>query len=56
MMNKRLHTLLHGCTGRRGDLVIVDLDRTGGDLVQALENPTMSTWGWMCSHADLPGR
>jgi hypothetical protein len=38
MVNESLHVLLHGSTRRRGDLVVLDLDGSRGDLVQALED------------------
>jgi hypothetical protein len=38
VVNKSLHVLLHGSTRRRRDLVVLDLDGSRGDLVQALED------------------
>lgn len=35
-MDERLHVLLHGGSGRGGDLVVLDADRAGGHLVEAL--------------------
>jgi hypothetical protein len=36
VVDKSLHVLLHCGTGRRGDLVVLDLDGASGHLVQAL--------------------
>jgi hypothetical protein len=36
VVDKSLHVLLHGSTGRRSDLVVLDLDGASGHLVQAL--------------------
>ena len=36
VVDQGLHVLLHGGAGRRRDLVVLDLDRAGGHLVQAL--------------------
>lgn len=36
VVNESLHVLLHGGTGRRGDLVVFNTDGAGGHLVQAL--------------------
>jgi len=36
VVDQGLHVLLHGSTGRRGDLVVLDLQRTRGHLVEAL--------------------
>jgi hypothetical protein len=36
VVNQSLHVLLHGGTRGRGDLVVLDADRAGGHLVQAL--------------------
>lgn len=36
VVDESLHVLLHGGTGRRGDLVVLDADGTAGHLVQAL--------------------
>ena len=36
VVDEGLHVLLHGGTGRRGDLVVLDTDRTSGHLLQAL--------------------
>lgn len=36
VVDQSLHVLLHGSSGRRRDLVVLDTDRTGGHLVQAL--------------------
>lgn len=36
VVDEGLHVLLHGGTGRRGDLVVFDLDWAGGHLVEAL--------------------
>jgi len=36
VVDESLHVLLHGSTGRRGDLVVLDLDGASGHLVQAL--------------------
>lgn len=36
VVDEGLHVLLHGGTGRRGDLVVLDLDGAGGHLVEAL--------------------
>lgn len=36
VVDESLHVLLHGGTGRRGDLVVLDLDGASGHLVQAL--------------------
>lgn len=38
VVNESLHVLLHGCAGRGSDLVVLDLDGAGGDLVEALVN------------------
>lgn len=36
VVDEGLHVLLHGGTGRRGDLVVLNLDGAGGHLVEAL--------------------
>lgn len=36
VVDESLHVLLHGSTGRRSDLVVLDLDGASGHLVQAL--------------------
>lgn len=40
VVNESLHVLLHGGTRRRGDLVVLHADRTGGHLVQTLVDDT----------------
>jgi hypothetical protein len=36
VVDEGLHVLLHSCSGRRGDLVVLHADGAGGHLVQAL--------------------
>jgi hypothetical protein len=36
VVDKGFHVFLHGSTGRRGDLVVLDADRAGRHLVEAL--------------------
>ena len=40
VVDQRLHALLHGRTRRRHELVVVNLDSTGGHLVQTLVSKT----------------
>ena len=51
VVNQRFHALLHGCTRRRHQLVIINLDCSRRHLVQALQIKTCMNTTCRRSHA-----
>ncbi len=53
VMNQSFHAFLHRCSRWWDDLVVIDLDRTGRHLVQALYHRLMRQPSRSCTHQKM---